>query len=251
MELKRMISESEKVQVFEAEDKCVKIFKDPFEPKSVVLYEALTHSRVEETGFARIPTFEEVTNIDGKWAIVYQHISGKTMDELMREKPAKKEEYLTKMAELQIELNSLKSVKLSRLKDYLKRSIDGLDMIDDVKKYELLTRLSTLPEGSTLCHGDFSPDNIIVNSEGVYIVDWLKAKQGNPCADVAKAYLNFCMKHRTESAEKYLKIYCNKTETPVKNIYDWLPIIAAAQLKFKRPEERELLLTWLDVADYR
>ena len=28
------------------------------------------------------------------------------------------------------------------------------------------------------------------------------------------------------------------------------PIVAAAQLKFKRPEERELLLTWIDIADY-
>ena len=251
MELKRMIAESEKVQVFEAGGKCVKIFKDPNEPKSVVLYEALTHTRVEETGFGRIPGFEEITKVDGKWAIVYEHISGKTMDELIREKPAKRDEHIAKMADLQIEINSLKSVKLSSLKDYIKRSVNGLDVIDDVKKYELLTRLSTLPEKNMLCHGDFSPDNIIVNHDGVYIVDWLKAKQGNPYADVARTYLNFCIKHRTESAEKYLKIYCEKTGALARDIYDWLPVVAAAQLKFKRPEERELLLTWLDMADYR
>lgn len=250
MELKKMIAESEKVQVFVSDDKCVKVFKDADEPKSVVLYEALTHTRVEETGFGRIPPFEGITTVDGKWAIIYRHISGKTMDELMREKPKKREEFLDKMADLQVEINSLKTPKLSRLKDYIKRSIDGLDMIDDVKKYELLTRLKALPEINTLCHGDFSPDNIIVNSDGVYIVDWLKAKQGNPAADVAKTYLNFCLKHRTEAAEKYLKIYCAKTGIPSSDIYDWLPIVAAAQLKFKRPEERELLLTWIDIADF-
>ncbi len=251
MELKRLIAESEKVQVYEADDKCVKIFKDADEPKSVVLYEALTHARVEETGFARIPPFEEITRIDGKWAIIYQHISGKTMDELIREKPANKEAYLEKMVDLQIEINSLCSIKLSRLKDYIKRSIDGLDIIDDVKKYELLTRLSAMPDSNTLCHGDFSPDNIIVNTDGVFIVDWLKAKQGNACADVAKTYINFCLKHRTESAEKYLKIYCEKTNCSKRAVYDWIPIIAAAQLKFKKPDEREVLLTWIDVADYR
>lgn len=251
MELKKLISESEKVRVYESDGKCVKVFKDPGEPKSVVLYEALTHTRVEETGFARIPPFEEIVKIDGNWAIIYRHISGKTFDELMRENPSKKDYYLEKMADLQIEINSLNSAKLSRQTDYLKRSIDGLDMIDDVKKYELMTRLSTMPKHSKLCHGDFSPDNIIVGDDGVFIVDWLKAKQGNASADVAKTYLNFCLKHRTESAEKYLKIYCGKTGTPVDYIHSWLPIVAAAQLKFKRPDERELLLTWIDVADYR
>lgn len=251
MELKKMISESEKVRVYESDGKCVKVFKDPREPKSVVLYEALTHTRVEETGFARIPPFEEIVKIDGNWAIIYQHISGKTFDELMRENPSKKDYYLEKMVDLQIEINSLNSTKLSRQTDYLKRSIDGLDMIDDVKKYELMTRLSTMPKHSKLCHGDFSPDNIIVSDDGVFIVDWLKAKQGNASADVAKTYLNFCLKHRTESAEKYLKIYCSKTGTSMEYVHSWLPIIAAAQLKFKRPEERELLLTWIDVTDYR
>ncbi|MDE7231222.1 MAG: phosphotransferase [Oscillospiraceae bacterium] len=251
MELNKLISESEKVRVYESDGKCVKVFKDPREPKSVVLYEALTHSRVEETGFARIPPFEEIVKIDGNWAIIYRHISGKTFDELMRENPSKKDHYLEKMVDLQIEINSLNSTKLSRQTDYLKRSIDGLDMIDDVKKYELMTRLSTMPKHSKLCHGDFSPDNIIVSDDGVFIVDWLKAKQGNASADVAKTYLNFCLKHRTESAEKYLRIYCSKTGTSVEYVHSWLPIVAAAQLKFKRPEERELLLTWIDVTDYR
>ena len=39
------------------------------------------------------------------------------------------------MADLHVEVNNLRSAKLSSLKVYLKRSIEGLDMIDDVKKY--------------------------------------------------------------------------------------------------------------------
>ena len=66
-----MISDGDKVQVYEVDGKAVKVFKDPNEPKSVVLYEALTHTRVEETGYNKIPALEEVTKIDGKWAISY------------------------------------------------------------------------------------------------------------------------------------------------------------------------------------
>ena len=237
MELKKMIAESDKVQVYESDGKCVKVFKDPDEPKSVVLYEALTHTRVEETGFARIPQFEEIVKIDGKWAIIYEHIAGKTLEQLMKENPAKIDSYLDKMVDLQIEINSLHSAKVSRLTDYLKRSIEGLDMIDDVKKYDLLTRLNSMPKHIKLCHGVFARRP--------------KAKQGNASADIAKTYINFCLKHHTEWAEKYLKLYCNKTGTSVEYVHDWLPIVAAAQLKFRRPEQRELLLTWIDVADYR
>ena len=140
---------------------------------------------------------------------------------------------------------------MSRLKDYLNRSIDSLDMIDDVKKYELLTHLNKMPLHSKLCHGDLAPDNIIVGSSGVFVVDWLKAKQGNASADVAKTYLNLCLDHRTESAEKYLKLYCEKSNTDAGYIREWLPIVAAAQLKFKKPDQRELLLAFIDMTDIR
>lgn len=247
MKLKNIISDGDKVKVYEHDGKCVKVFKDPNEPKSVVLYEAITHARVEETGFSKIPELEEIRNIDGNYAIIYSFVEGKTLGAMMREIPNKADEYLELMADIQAEINSLSSGKLSRLKDYLNRSIDGLDMIDDVKKYELLTRLNKMPALSMLCHGDLSPDNIIVGNDGAVVVDWFKAKQGNPSADAAKTYLNFCLKHHTEWAERYLKIYCIKNNIEVNHIREWLPIIAAAQLKFKKPEEREVLLTWIDI----
>ena len=84
-----MISDGDKVQVYEVDGKAVKVFKDPNEPKSVVLYEALTHTRVEETGYNKIPALEEVTKIDGKWAISYDYITGDTMADLLKKSPEK------------------------------------------------------------------------------------------------------------------------------------------------------------------
>ncbi len=249
MELKNLISDGDKVRVFECEGKCVKLFKDPNEPKSVVLYEAITHTRVEETGYARIPEFLEIRKIDGQYAIIYELAEGRTLEFLMREDPANADMYLKQMADIQIEINTLYSAKVSRLKDYLNRSIDGLDMIDDVKKYELLTHLNKMPPHAKLCHGDLSPDNIIVGDRGTFVIDWMKAKQGNASADVARTYLNFCLKHHTEWAERYLKLYCERSNTDVSYIREWLPIVAAAQLKFKKPDERELLLTMIDIMD--
>ena len=45
-------------------------------------------------------------------------------------------------------------------------------------------------EHSKLCHGDFSPENIIVTKSGKLVaVDWVHATQGNASADVARTYL--------------------------------------------------------------
>ncbi len=251
MELKKLISDGEKVQVYESDGKCIKVFKDVSEPKSVVMYEALAHARVEETGFARIPPLLSVEQINGKWCIVCEFVPGRNLDELIRENPRMKPDFLGKMADLHIEVNLLPCVKMSSQRDYFRRSIQALDMVDDVKKHELLQRLDKLPAQRKLCHGEFIPENIIVGDNGeMYIVDWLKAKQGNPLADVAKTYLCFCLRHRTESAEQYIRLYCNRAGEDVNTVYDWLPIVAASQLKFRRPEERELLLTWIDMVDY-
>ena len=182
MKLQNMISDGDKVQVYEVDGKAVKVFKDPNEPKSVVLYEALTHTRVEETGYNKIPALEEVTKIDGKWAISYDYITGDTMADMLKKSPEKADEYLEQMVDLQIEINSQRSPKISRLKDYLKRSIESLDMIDDVKKYELLTRLESMPKHVKLCHGEFTPDNIIISKNGVYVVDFIKTKDSKSSA---------------------------------------------------------------------
>ncbi len=251
MELKNLISDGEKVQVYESDGKCIKVFKNADEPKSVVMYEALAHARVEETGFARIPALLSVEQINGKWCIVYEHVAGKSLDELILANPKMKHDFLEKMAALHNEVNSLSCVKMSSQKDYFKRSIAALDMIDDVKKYELLSRLEKLPDPKKLCHGDFTSLNIVVGDNGeMYIVDWLRAKQGNPMADVARTYLDFCLRHRTESAEQYIRLYCGIANEDVNKVYEWLPIVAAAQLKFRKPDERELLLTWIDIVDY-
>lgn len=251
MELKNLISDGDKVQVYESDGKCIKVFKDADEPKSVVMYEALAHARVEETGFARIPALLSVEQINGKWCIVYEHVPGQSLDELILQNPKMKRDFLGRMATLHNEVNSLSCVKMSSQKDYFKRSIMSLDMIDDVKKYELLSRLEKFPDPKKLCHGDFTSQNIIVGDNGeMYIVDWLRAKQGNPLADVAKTYLDFCLRHRTESAEQYIRLYCERANADVNEVYEWLPIVAASQLKFRRPDERELLLTWIDIVDY-
>ena len=157
--------------------------------------------------------------------------------------------YIEQMLDIQLEIHSKITPKLSKLKDKLNRLINSLDCIDDVKKYELLTRLDSMPKHVKLCHGNFMPENIILSDKGTYVVDWVAARQGNASADVGKTYLLLCLK-MPDIAEKYLNLFCEKTGTSKRYVQEWLPIVAAARLTEEIPEEKDFLMKWLDVVAY-
>ena len=247
MELKNLISSSETVDVDRVGDMAIKLFKEGCR-KTMPLYEALTHSRVEDTGL-NIPIIREVSVINNRWAIQMDLIEGKTLADIMKEDPDHMDDYLNQMVDIQLEIHSKKVPKLSKLKDKLIRQINELDCIDDVKKYEMLTRLDSMPKHIKLCHGNFTPENIIINDKGTYVVDWVAARQGNASADVAKTYLLLSLQSK-DIAERYMNLFCEKTNTSKKYVQDWLPIVAAARLTEQKPEEKELLMKWVDVVSY-
>jgi tRNA A-37 threonylcarbamoyl transferase component Bud32 len=242
-----LIAHGDTVDVYREGDMVIKIFNEG-QPKTAALYEALTHSRVETTGLP-MPIIHEVSKIDGKWAITMDHIEGKTLHELMVENPDKMDEYIELMVDIQLKIHSKNAPLLSKLKDKMIRMIKSLDCIDEVEKYDLLTRLDSMPKHTKLCHCNFTPKNIIINDSGYYIVDWVSARQGNASADVGKTYLMLCLDF-PEAAEKYLDTFCAKSGTQKKYVQGWLPIVAAAQLTLNVPEERDLLMKWIDVVDY-
>lgn len=176
-------------------------------------------------------------------------IEGDTLEDLMKKHPENADRYLEDMVDLQLKVHQEKMPKLSKLKDKLTRLINSLDTISDSIKYELLTRLDSMPKHVKLCHGNFVPANIIINDKGTYIVDWIAARQGNASADVAKTYLLLSLQS-PEMAEKYMNLFCEKTHTSKKYVQEWLPIVAAARLTENRPEEKELLMKWIDVVAY-
>ena len=178
-------------------------------------------------------------------------ISGKTLKQLMDENPDKLDEYLNQMVDLQLTIHSKTCPLLNKLKDKMARQISEIEELNPVNRYDLLTRLDSTPKHVKLCHGDFQPENIIVKEDGtMYVLDWVHATQGNASADVARTYLLFCLDNQ-DTADKYMDLFCKKTGTDKRYVQQWLPLVAAAQLTKKRPEEADLLHSWLNVCDYQ
>lgn len=248
MNLEKIIAIRNTKTVYKDDDNCIKVFNVGFS-KADILNEALNQARVEELPI-NVPKIREISMIEGKWAIISDYIKGDTLAQLMEKNIEEKDQYLEKFVEIQLDVQKNKCPLLTKLKDKMDRKINLAD-ISATTRYDLHTRLESMPKGNSLCHGDFNPSNVIISEDGkAYIIDWSHATQGNPCADAARTYLLFWLSGDIATAEKYLELYSIKGGYSKKDIQRWLPIVAASQSVKGNEKEREFLLSWANVVDY-
>ncbi len=223
-------------------DKLIKMFDESYS-KSDILNEAINQARVAETGL-RIPLFREVTVIDGKSAIVMDYIEGETLASLMQKFPEKRGEFLHLFVSIQRDVHSRKHLLLTKYIDKLKMKILSSEL-DASTRYDLSMRLNGMRRHTHVLHGDFLPSNIILASDGPYILDWSHASQGNATADAVKSYLLFRLAGADGFAEDYLEEFIARANVEREYAMEWVPLIAAAQLaRATDPVKKAKLLQW-------
>ncbi len=248
MKLETVIARRPNKVVYRDGQYSIKLFNENFSAADV-LNEAFNLAVVGDTGFP-VPKLEEVAKIDGKWAIISEFVDGKSLHELMSEDKSGFEGYLERFVCLQLDIHKHTASRLRHHTDkmHAKISASGLDA---TTRYELHTRLNGLPRHSKLCHGDFTPGNVIITPDDrAYVIDWAHATQGNASGDAARTYLRFMLAGNVEQGEHYLRLFCKKSDTAYQYVQKWLAIVAASQLVKAIPEERELLLRWASVIEY-
>ena len=245
----QLIHESQGKKLYRDGDRLIKSFDSSYS-KAGILNEAMNQARVEETSL-NIPKVLGVSVIDGQWSLVWEYIEGETLEELMQKHPEKEDEYLDFFVDLQVRMSKEKVPLLGHLRDKMHAKISASSFPATVR-YDLHVRLDSLPRHKKLCHGDFQPSNVIIAKDGTpYIIDWSHATQGNGSADAARTYLIMKLQGRDELAEKYLNLYCLKTDTARQYVQRILPIVAASQSVKKKPEEQEFLAKWVNVVNWQ
>ncbi len=237
-------------KVYREEDRIIKVFSQEH-GKANVFNEALCQARVEESGF-EIPKVLEVTQFDGEWGIAIELVEGKTMEQIMAEDSANLEKHMEDFVDLQLKMHEKSAPRLTLQKDKFARKINSLkDVLDATVRYELCTRLDSMPSHMKLCHGDYNPSNVLVSPDGaMHVVDWAHATQGNASGDAAITYLQFALKNQ-DMADLYLDLFCRRSDTAKQYVQKWMPIAAAAQLTKNIPEERDFLIRWADIFDFQ
>lgn len=234
--------------VYKDGDKILKVFNN--KPASDVFNEALNLARAQEAGI-NTPKPLAVEETQDKWQLVTNYVPGKTLEELMNENPQKADAYLDQFIDFQIEVHNHRAPLLQRQKDKYARMINALsDQLDATTRYDLQMRLDGMPNKHEVCHGDFIPSNVVVGDDGkFYVVDWAHATQGSGNGDAAVTYLQLSLSNK-DFANKYIEKYCEKTDTALQVVRNWTSIAAAAELARHTKENRDFLLSWIEIADY-
>lgn len=231
-------------------DQIIKVFDDKY-TKADVLNEARNEALVEENTDLNIPALLEVSRTEEGWCLVRERVKGRTLEQCMQEEPDQLETYMELFVDLQLSVHKQKVSTIKRLSHKLMDQINSLKDLDATARYELSSRLASMPKHTKLCHGDFNPSNVIMDEQKkLWIIDWAHAAQGNASADAAMTYLLFSLEDK-ERAELYMKLFCAKSDTARQYVNCWLPIVAAAQMTKKKEKEKEFLMRWTNVFEFQ
>ena len=138
--------------------------------------------------FPDAPRLDGLVTADGRLGLVLERIDGPTMDAFVRSHLAQANRLGRTLGELHAAMHGLDGRGLVDQLEALRNAIDGAAAdLPSGARDAALRRLEQLPRGSSLCHGDLHPGNVILGSERAVVIDWGNAQRGNPIADVARS----------------------------------------------------------------
>ena len=132
------------------------------------------------------PKIWEMLTVNGRPGIVMERVEGPTMMRWGTTFPWRIYTGAKMMARLHAEVHSKIGAYIPDLRDRLRGRIEESEVVEDDLKSAALERLESLPDGDSICHGDFHPDNLIMTKTGPAIIDWEFGAKGVPEADIAR-----------------------------------------------------------------
>jgi len=221
------------------------------------------------------PAVGEIISMEGRHGLVYEQIDGKTMYKEFQHKPWNALHDVKRCAELQAQIHDCSlPVELPSQRGTLEMSIKAAKALTDSLRSKVLDTLETLPDGDRICHGDFWPGNVLMADKGEMVIDWFRARHGNPLADLAwttilvwsltqtrfvnRTFLSYGATRSATFKNSLFRIFCRiiyplylghyfKLRPGGEAEYHrWLPVIAAERLADNIPELEEMLITQVE-----
>jgi len=127
--------------------------------------------------------------VDGREGIVFECIDGPTMTEYLEGHPEEVDNCARQAAQLQAQMHSTEVPELAPLVELLTWSIHQAAPLEESTRKSVVDVLNGLTVGGELCHNDFYPNNIMVSTQGLIIIDWAIGTRCNPLADLGRTWL--------------------------------------------------------------
>jgi len=209
----------------------------------------------------RTPRILERIEINERTGIIYERMNGSSLLKLAATKPWMVIRFAKLLAEVHTEIHKNEVNDLPSQKTSLINVIQHLDCLTPEQIGIVLKLLDKLPEGNTLCHFDFHPDQVLMTDTGPVVIDWATAQQGHPLGDVARTcvilkfgqvpYGSWVMRTIINSWRKffyqtyimhYLRLHPGVSK---ERIDTWMIPVAASRLGEAIPEEKEPILRFI------
>jgi uncharacterized protein (TIGR02172 family) len=258
----KLIAQGRTAEIYEWGDKdVVKLFREMAMP-TMVEYEYKISSIVQSFNLS-VPKALEIVHIDNRHGIIFEKVNGNTMLKEIIAKPWKFIEQARRMANLHYSIHKCEVSNLPSQKDILRRSIENAKLLTENKRKQILEYMDKLPEGNTLCHGDFHPDNILISEGKAVVIDWITGSMGTAAADVARTSLlirfgsmppgtSFIIKNvikyvRGYLYKGYIDRYLKVSGMKMEEVEKWeLPVAAARLVEWVPNSEKKMLLQIID-----
>jgi uncharacterized protein (TIGR02172 family) len=132
------------------------------------------------------PAVHDLVDVDGRLGIIFERVSGRSLLEQVQARPWTLFSGAAQLAELQVRIHTCEApASLPSQRERIQMRIEAAADLSAADKRQGTRLLDDLPEGSSICHGDFHPGNVIITACGPVIIDWDTATRGNPLGDVA------------------------------------------------------------------
>ncbi len=233
----------------------LKLFHNWFDINSIH-FEARIANAVQASGLP-VPHVGDIIQINGRSGLIYERLNGWSMLEALYCKPWRIWHYARRQAALQVQIHAVVSdIHLPSQRQRLETKIQNAKTLSAIDQSAILSLLNSLPNGDSICHGDFHSGNIMLTPHAEVVIDWYDASLGNPLADLTRSSIiilgsaasdlipNPFMKRFTRLFHTiFLNHYFRLRPGGEQEYQRWLPVLAAARLNENIPELESWLAT--------
>lgn len=172
-------------------NKILKLFFKEF-PASEVDTEYSNSVIAFSSGASSMKCYEKV-KIGNRHGLIFDKLDGISLTKLPDKKPLTFFSLSKILADLHLDLHNKKTKKMKdiRVEAIKVLSKEPLSFLSKEEKKIAKQFIENLPEGSSVLHLDFHPENVIVTKDSYVIIDWMTALKGDPAADVASTVFLF------------------------------------------------------------
>ncbi|GKX28771.1 aminoglycoside phosphotransferase [Vallitalea longa] len=258
MELGKLIGEGSTAEIYELDNnKILKLFIKGYK-KKYIKYEYRVNN-ILSTYDLPVTKAYKMVKCNDRIGIIYDKVNGNTMLHNIFDDMSSIKTYGENLAKLHYTIHKVTyNKRLYNYKQSLIRSIKNIDLIDNDTKHKIIAYTKSLPDGSNLCHGDFHPENILIDNNKYYIIDWMTTRKGNCLCDVARTII--ILKYsvvekdipideikefhvlRSLLLKHYVNFYTAFSGADINEIEKWELPIATTRLNENIPEEEKALL---------